>query len=138
MHAYRLFKSRLPAANRTLVGVLYTKIFYSYAILDTKWHMLALLQLGRYCVTAMLTTLPYNSFKPYCANTKLYQILIYRHTDCLKIIKSNASNIQYALKQPTLIILQLYTLLTSNIPLFSTDVLLLDHRLLRYFLRRVL
>ena len=34
--------------------------------------MLAHRPLGRYRVTAMLTTLPYNSFKSYCANTNIY------------------------------------------------------------------
>ena len=34
--------------------------------------MIALWQLGRYRVAAMLTTLPSNSFKPYCVNTNLY------------------------------------------------------------------
>ena len=74
--------------------------------------MLDLWQLGRYRVTAMLTTLPYNSFKFYCANTKLYLNHIYRHAACLKITKSNATNSKYASKQPTHIILQLYMLLT--------------------------
>ena len=35
-------------------------------------------------VTAMLTTLLYCNLELYCANTKLYLILIYRHADCLK------------------------------------------------------
>ena len=48
--------------------------------------MLALSQLGRYCVTALLTTLPYNSFQSSCANTNLHLNLIYQHADGLKII----------------------------------------------------
>ena len=52
-------------------------------------------------VTAMLTTLFYYNFKTYCANTKLYLILIYRHADCLKSIYQIAANSKYALKQYT-------------------------------------
>ena len=74
--------------------------------------MLALWPLGHYRVTAILTTLPYNSFKSYCANTNIYINLIYRHAVCLKITYSNAANSWYALKRPKPIILQLYTLLT--------------------------
>ena len=47
--------------------------------------MLALWQLGRYSVAAMLTMLPYNSFQSSCANTNLYLNLIYQHADGLKI-----------------------------------------------------
>ena len=43
------------------------------------------LQLQRYCVIALLTRLPYNSFQFSCANTNLYLNLIYRHADGLKI-----------------------------------------------------
>ena len=74
--------------------------------------MLSVWQMGRYRVTAMLTTLPYNSFKSYCADTNLCRNIIYGHADCLKITLSNAANSWYALKQPNLIVLQLYTLLT--------------------------
>ena len=45
----------------------------------------ALWQLGRYCVTALLTTLPYSSFRSSCVNTYIYLDLIYRHADGLKI-----------------------------------------------------
>ena len=47
--------------------------------------MLALWQLGRYCVTTLLTTLPYNSVQSSCANANLFLNLIYRHADGLKI-----------------------------------------------------
>ena len=67
----------------------------------------------RYRVMAMLATLPYNSFKSYCASKYIYLInLVYRHADCLKITLSNAANRQYVLKQPKLIKLQLYAILT--------------------------
>ena len=67
----------------------------------------------------MLTTLPYRNFKSYCANTKLYQILIYRHADCLKSIYQKAPNNKYAFKQYTSMIWQLYMLLTSNVLLLN-------------------
>ena len=54
--------------------------------------MLAFWQLGRYCVTALLTTLPYNSFQSSCANTNLYLNLIYRHADGLN--KRDAFNFE--------------------------------------------
>ena len=54
--------------------------------------MLALWQLGRYRATVMLTTLPYNRFKSYWANTNIYQNLIYRHDD-------NNKHLVYASKQ---------------------------------------
>ena len=54
--------------------------------------MFALWQLGRYCVTALLTTLPYNSFQSSYANTNLYLNLIYQHANGLKNIKLNAAN----------------------------------------------
>ena len=50
-------------------------------------------------VTAMLTTLLYCNFNSYCANTKLYLILFYRHADCLKSIYQIAANSKYAIKQ---------------------------------------
>ena len=74
--------------------------------------MLALWQLGRYCVTALLTMLPYNSFQSSCANTNLYLNLIYQHANGLKITKLNAANSWYTSIQHKSIILQLYTLLT--------------------------
>ena len=37
-----------------------------------------------YIQTDMLTMLPYYSFKSYFVNTKIYQIIIYRHAVCLK------------------------------------------------------
>ena len=74
--------------------------------------MLALWQLGRYCVTALLTTLPYNSFQSSCANTNLYLSLIYQHAYGLKITKLNTAKSWYASIQLKSIILQLYTLLT--------------------------
>ena len=74
--------------------------------------MLALWQLGRYCVTALLTTLPYNNFQSSCANTNLYLNNIYQHADGLTITKLNAANSWYASIQLKSIILQLYTLLT--------------------------
>ena len=54
--------------------------------------MFALWQLGRYCVTALLTMLPYNSFQSSYANTNLFLNLIYQHANGLKIIKLNAPN----------------------------------------------
>ena len=71
--------------------------------------MLAIWQLGRYRVTAMLTTLPLNISKSYYSNIKLYSIFIYPHADCLKSTLLNAANSQYALKQHINAILQLYT-----------------------------
>ena len=47
--------------------------------------MLALWQLGRYYVTALLTMLPYNSFQSSCANTNPYLNLIYQQVDALTI-----------------------------------------------------
>ena len=44
----------------------------------------SLRQLGLHCVTAVLTPLPYNSIKLYCANTKLNLILVYRHAHCIE------------------------------------------------------
>ena len=58
----------------------------------------------------MLTTLPYNSFKSYFANTKLYRIIIYGHAVCLKT-SLNEWNSGYAFKQYTTMKLQLYMLL---------------------------
>ena len=57
--------------------------------------MLALWQLGRYCVTALLTTLPYNIFQSSCANTNLCINLIYQHANDLKITKLNPANSWY-------------------------------------------
>ena len=74
----------------------------------------------------MLTTLPYCNFKSYCANTKLYLIPIYRHADCLKSNYLQSTNEQYAFKQYTPMILQLYMLLTSNVLLLNA-VLSLDN-----------
>ena len=88
-------------------------------------------------VTAMLTTLPYCNFKSYCANTKLYLILIYRHADCLKSIYQKVANNQYAFKQCTSMILQLYMLLTSNVLLLNL-VLSLDNVLPKYLWEGVL
>ena len=62
-------------------------IFEKYTIYEAKWHMLTLWQLGRYCVTALLTTIPYNSFQSSCENTNLYLNLIYHRTNGLKITK---------------------------------------------------
>ena len=58
--------------------------------------MLALWQLGHYCVTALLSTLPYNSFQSSCANTNIYLNLIYQHANGLRITKLNAENSWYA------------------------------------------
>ena len=63
---------------------------------QTDARMLVLWQLGRYCVTALLTTLPYNSFQSSCENTILYLNLIYQHADGLKMTKLNAANSWYA------------------------------------------
>ena len=38
-------------------------------------------QLEPHCVTALLTLLPYNSLKSYCANTKLNLFFIYGYAD---------------------------------------------------------
>ena len=69
----------------------------------------------------MLAALPYCNFKSYCINTKLYLILIYRLADCLKHIylKAKKINNQYAFKQNTSMLLQLYMLLTSNVLLLN-------------------
>ena len=48
-------------------------------------QMLALWQFWNFRVTAMLIMISYNRFKSFCANTKIYQIIINRHADCLKI-----------------------------------------------------
>ena len=47
------------------------------------------LAVGACHVTGMLTMLPYNIFKSYCANTKLN--LIYRYDDSLDQMKQTAS-----------------------------------------------
>ena len=73
--------------------------------------MFALWQLGRYCVTALLTTLLYSSSQSTCANTNIYLNLIYQHANGLKITTLNAANSLYASIQLKSIILQLYTLL---------------------------
>ena len=101
-----------PPSRPPPLGILYTMIFWNYTIYKAKWHMLALWQLGRYCVTALLTTLPYNSFQSSWANTNLYLNLIYQHANDLKITKLNAANRWYASIQLKSIILQIYTLLT--------------------------
>ena len=67
----------------------------------------------------MLAALPYCNFESYCVNTKLYLILIYGHADCLKHIYLKATNNQYAFKQYTPVLLQLYMLLTSNVLLLN-------------------
>ena len=67
----------------------------------------------------MLAAIPYCNFKSYCANSKLYLILIYRLADCLKHIYLKAKNNQYAFKQYTPMLLQLYMLLTSNVLLLN-------------------
>ena len=74
--------------------------------------MLALWQLGRYCVTALLTTLPYNSFQSSWAKTNLYLNLVYQHANDLKITKLNAANSWYTSIELKTIILQIYSLLT--------------------------
>ena len=109
---------RSQYANRRsspTAGILYTMTFRNYIILDAKWHRLAL-----WLVTATLAALPYCNFKSYCANTKLYLILIYRLADCLKQIYLKATNNQYAFHQYTPMLLQLYILLTSNVLLLNT------------------
>ena len=90
--------------------------------------MLALWQLGRYCVTALLTMLPYNSFQSSCANRNLYLNLIYQHADGLKTTKLITANSWYATIQIKSIILHYIRYLLSNILLFSV-VLQLDHEL---------
>ena len=67
----------------------------------------------------MLAALPYCNFKSYCANTKLYLILIYRLADCLKHIYLKATNNQCAFKQNTSMLFQLYMLLASNVLLLN-------------------
>ena len=67
----------------------------------------------------MLAALPYSNFKLYCANTKLYLILIYRLADCLNYIYLKATNNQYVFKQYTPMLLQLYMLLTSKVLLLN-------------------
>ena len=67
----------------------------------------------------MLAALPYCNFKSYCANTKLYLILIHRLADCLKHIYLKATNNQFAFKQNTSMLFQLYMLLTSNVLLLN-------------------
>ena len=84
-------------------------------------------------VTTMLITLPYCKFKSYWTNTKLYLNLIYRHADYLNGIYLKAANDQYAFKQLTPMILQLYMLLTSNVLLLNS-VLSLDNGLPKYLL----
>ena len=79
----------------------------------------------------MLAALPYGNFKSYCANTKLYLILIYRLADCLKHIYLKAISNQYAFKQYTPMLLQLYMLLTSNVLLLNA-VLSLNNGLPKY------
>ena len=59
---------------------------------------------------------------------KLYLILIYRYADCIKSMYLKTANNQYAFKEYTPMILQLYTLLTSNVLLLNA-VLSLDSRL---------
>ena len=85
----------------------------------------------------MLTALPYWNFKTYCANTKVYLILIYRHADSLRSIYLKAANNQYAFKHYTPMILQLYMLLTSNVLLLNA-ILTLDSMLPKYMQRKVL
>ena len=76
-------------------------------------------QLGLHCVTAMLTPLPFNCIKLYCANTKLTLILIYRHAHCIESFKINAANTQYATKQCTFMISLFYrNFFSDNIKLF--------------------
>ena len=67
----------------------------------------------------MLAALPYCNFKSYCANTKLYLILNYRLADCDKQMYLKALNNQYAFKQYTPMLLQLYMLLTSKVLLLN-------------------
>ena len=67
----------------------------------------------------MLAALPYCNFKSYCANTKLHLILVYRLADCHTHIYLKATNNQYAFKQYTPMLLQLYMLLTSNVLLLN-------------------
>ena len=67
----------------------------------------------------MLAALPYCNFKSYCANTKLYLVLIYQLVDCLKHIYLKVNNNKYAFKQYTPMLLQLYMLLTSNVLLLN-------------------
>ena len=67
----------------------------------------------------MLAALPYCNFKSYYANTKSYLFLIYRRADCLKHIHLKATNNQYAFKQYTPMLLQLYMLLISNVLLLN-------------------
>ena len=50
----------------------------------------------------------YYSFKSYFANTKLYLIIFYPHAVCLKTFLKEGNN-QYAFKQYTTMMLQLYT-----------------------------
>ena len=68
-------------------------------------------QLGLHFVTAMLISLPYNSIKFYCANTKLDLILIYQHAHCIETFFTKCSHSQYAIKQSTIMIILLYTVL---------------------------
>ena len=70
----------------------------------------------------MLAALPYCNFKSYCATTKLYLVLIYQLADCLKHIYLKATNNQYAFKQYTPMLLQLYMLLTSNVLLLNAEL----------------
>ena len=67
----------------------------------------------------MLAALPYCNFESYCADTKLYQILIYRLADCLKHIYLKATNNQSVFKQYTPMLLHLYMLLTTNVLLVN-------------------
>ena len=63
----------------------------------------------------MLSTLPYYSYKYYRTIDKLCIIIIDRHAECLISIYLKAANNQYAFKQYTPTILQLFMLLSSNV-----------------------
>ena len=49
-------------------------------------------QLEPHCVTALLTLLPYNSLKSYCAKTKLNLFFIYGYADWNKCSQQQVCN----------------------------------------------
>ena len=71
-------------------------------------------QLELYCVTALLSLLPYNVLKSYCANTKLNLSFNYGFADEIESTLIHAAKSQYATKQSTPFILLLYMLLNSK------------------------
>ena len=101
-----------PPIKRLFCSLYFSKITLNvYKNIKCKLTHVRYWQLELHCVTALLTLLPYNSLKSYCANTKLNLFFNYGYADGIESILIHAAKSRYATKQSTPFILLFYMLL---------------------------